>query len=506
MKLSPRTWNWIWVGGILLLVIALVYLVREGFQNYATAPSNQATECGARTSCGACLTPIRELVETLSTDDCTKKKGIIDTASGKCKTKYQATCGWCPTAQKCVPKVGSVTTSIFGGSTFYPLIPRSNDGRQTTGSLGDPLFACPLSEFVATPDQCADFDCGTFTSCRDCAQSQKCGWCDSTNKCVARATAGGTTAAASATGGCADAARFITSTVKCPVKACVDITDCAECAATSGCGYCEGTRKCLKIVKNQNLSTTFEPLTITPTATAEITLTVSKNLTYKTDDFVRVEKVSDSGTKFNGVVKSYVKDTGIIIVKTLTDITGTYAAAANYNVRLTIEELLEKCKKDTTRDAEETVPITSPTQCPGMRPDRQLTPLSQQAGSTPSSGQLGAIQSNVAGGVGTDQEMATQQMSGSGGGAVSPPQRYTMTGQGGVARPVGTPSVGVTFPAAVSADGETGPFEEYIGMLVKSQLAAQGVPTAEPFAVGDVVRSAGGYLESVQKMVAADGE
>ncbi len=56
----------------------------------------------------------------------------------------------------------------------------------------------------------------------------------------------------------------------------------------------------------------------------------------------------------------------------------------------------------------------------------------------------------------------------------------------GVARHVGSTSVKSSYPAAAGLDG-TGPFETYVQMLVKSELAAQGVPTVEPFAVPSIV-------------------
>ena len=71
---------------------------------------------------------------------------------------------------------------------------------------------------------------------------------------------------------------------------------------------------------------------------------------------------------------------------------------------------------------------------------------------------------------------ATQNL---GDGAVSPMQSYKIVSAPGVARPAGASSI----PATVRKD--TGlydaPLESYVKMLVNSQLAAQGVPTNEPF-------------------------
>jgi cytoskeletal protein RodZ len=66
----------------------------------------------------------------------------------------------------------------------------------------------------------------------------------------------------------------------------------------------------------------------------------------------------------------------------------------------------------------------------------------------------------------------------------------------GVTRPVGSTSERPTYPDATILE-EDRPFETYIQMLVRSELAAQGVPTNEPFQVADVINGAGGYFKSV---------
>jgi hypothetical protein len=62
-------------------------------------------------------------------------------------------------------------------------------------------------------------------------------------------------------------------------------------------------------------------------------------------------------------------------------------------------------------------------------------------------------------------------------GDVSPATRYTMNTAPGIARKFSDSSV----PSTVRDDGDETPIETYVKMLVNSQLAAQGVPTNEPF-------------------------
>lgn len=58
----------------------------------------------------------------------------------------------------------------------------------------------------------------------------------------------------------------------------------------------------------------------------------------------------------------------------------------------------------------------------------------------------------------------------------------------GTVRPASATSERPTFPAAVSAT-EDRPFETYVQMLVRSEMAAQGVPTNEPFQVEQVIEN-----------------
>jgi hypothetical protein len=72
---------------------------------------------------------------------------------------------------------------------------------------------------------------------------------------------------------------------------------------------------------------------------------------------------------------------------------------------------------------------------------------------------------------------------GAGGGAVSPPKTSKYVSGNGVLRPYGATG------ARATGGNPTGlgdaPLESYVKMLVSSELAAQGVPTNEPFQVNE---------------------
>jgi hypothetical protein len=85
---------------------------------------------------------------------------------------------------------------------------------------------------------------------------------------------------------------------------------------------------------------------------------------------------------------------------------------------------------------------------------------------------------------------------------VSDAKNYHMATSPGVARPLGASSI----PATVRHEADGGsPIENYIKMLVNSQLAAQGVPTNEPFQVNETaaLANASDYMRKVFRGVLA---
>lgn len=156
------------------------------------------------------------------------------TSKTTCSTCLDSTsCGWCPAAGKCVPKVNG-----------YPVVPRAAATGSAPNAVGDPLFSCPAATFVARKSDCADVQCASYTSCRDCAGAIKCGWCGDSKKCVPKDISGGP---APPTGVTCDRTKFVGAAGSCPVIPCADISGCVDCANATGCGFCKTKNKCVAL-------------------------------------------------------------------------------------------------------------------------------------------------------------------------------------------------------------------------------------------------------------------
>jgi hypothetical protein len=211
---------------------------------------------------------------------------------------------------------------------------------------------------------------------------------------------------------------FITTASTCPARACDQITDCAECATTPNCGYCELKKKCLRLSRPAGDDTPLE----------------------------KCEKTEKVGGK------------------------------------------------DVTTAVQ---PIISRGQCPSERSEKTLSQRSEQSDYKASAGELARIQDDLIddNDAGVPQQ-ATQTVPATGG-AVSPPATKDSVGAPGVSRLLGSgvsASSAGSWPAAAGLDGQGGAFESYVQMLVKSELAGQGIRTNEPFQVSDVIRNAGKVL------------
>jgi hypothetical protein len=90
---------------------------------------------------------------------------------------------------------------------------------------------------------------------------------------------------------------------------------------------------------------------------------------------------------------------------------------------------------------------------------------------------------------------------GTGSGAVSPPKLYTTVSGNGLVRRVGQSSV--PFGISKSADLQASPLEDYVKLLVRSELASEGIPMNEPFQVNETqaLGNAEEYLKKVTKGV-----
>jgi hypothetical protein len=88
---------------------------------------------------------------------------------------------------------------------------------------------------------------------------------------------------------------------------------------------------------------------------------------------------------------------------------------------------------------------------------------------------------------------------GTGDGAVSPPKLYTTVSGNGLVRRVGQSSV--PFGISKSADLQASPLEDYVKLLVRSELASEGIPMNEPFQVNETqaLGNAEEYLKKTTK-------
>jgi hypothetical protein len=135
---------------------------------------------------------------------------------------------------------------------------------------------------------------------------------------------------------------------------------------------------------------------------------------------------------------------------------------------------------------------TSASQCPGAVPQLpsipQLPQISERRENVgPTNADIASAQNNQAG-IQTVPKVTSP---------VSPAPNYTHVTAPGVARTIGSSSVPAS--AANSTGLGDAPLESYVKMLVNSQLAAQGVPTNEPFQVNEAaaIPNATDYMKKV---------
>jgi hypothetical protein len=105
---------------------------------------------------------------------------------------------------------------------------------------------------------------------------------------------------------------------------------------------------------------------------------------------------------------------------------------------------------------------------------------------------LSGLEMNIAGSRGAG-------VLGTGSGAVSPPKLYTTVSGNGLVRRVGQSSV--PFGISKSADLQVSPLEDYVKLLVRSELASEGIPMNEPFQVNETqaLGNAEEYLKKTTK-------
>jgi Plexin repeat len=351
-----------------------------------------------------------------------------------------AQCGWCPDSNACIPRSGT-----------YRLIP--NWLMSLTSWLPSQQSGCKSSTFVYDKMQCGDIICNTFTDCKSCAAAVKCGWASGISKCMSKEdfaalSSGGSGSSGSGSSGSGSSGSgsspgpLITQSTSCPAKQCTDISDCVECTNTTGCGFCSDPAKCVQLDKYGSADPTQclqKSVLTTPYTCPCSTLTKCADCAAR------------SGCGFCGTTKTCVN----------LDRNGV----ANPT----------ECKADSVAD--------SVAQC---SPDSGIRggPL----GTVINGGGSGAVtDSNYNLAVGGDMNIQNNNVSATDSGTtpVSPQKKYTGVSAPGVWRPLS----GGNPPGADSTGINASPLENYVKMLVTSELAAQGIPTNEPFSDSEIVES-----------------
>ncbi len=413
--------RWLWaLLAVAIFFIAFMYLT-EGFATALTTDEvlgDKVGICKAKTKCGDCLSVPQ--------------------------------CGWCSESSACVPRIQA------GGPDVYAIVPRW---------LTDLGKTCLQNTFITMAGKCPDVECGSITTCRDCAGNAKCGWCADAKKCLPKDAMTNNPIVPSGT--TCLSTTFITTSSTCPALDCTTITDCATCTNNTGCGFCKDTSKCI---------------TLSPTSfTGEIagtTLTVSA---------VANGAISiDSPIMGAGVTP----DTKVTALGTGTGGIGTYTVSASQTVASTMMNASAPsvaCPIDSI--------VTFGTQCPGASAGQSAEDRAKAM----------AMMASLGAGSGNMDQMpqawdGTMQMNEvrpDTGKPVSPAKTYSHVTAPGVARPVGARSI----PPLVRHDPAFGdaPLESYVKLLVNSQLAKQGVPMNEYFQVreADAIPNATGYMKKV---------
>lgn len=356
-------------------------------------------------------------------------------------------CGWA--SEYAAPAVG--VTGVADG-TVLACIPQNGGQPFITPNLANLMIKLKgarstVNKFITSLGDCTDITCTANTKCGDCATYKKCTW---QQVSAADGTISQSCIDLSGAAPADTTHNNITDKSKCPPPQCSDLTDCQECANTTGCNFCASSGKCLK-------ESEFGPgANQCPTA-SKITVPA----------MCPCGGITDCGKCATRVGCAYCK--GIKQCVNL-DKFGMPPAGT--------------CTQDDTATRESQCSASSqPPKMPDSPP--------------PTEDNLSAAQNS-----GIIDRTAGFDLSapgaGAGSGPVSPSTSYKVVTAPGVARAVGSNSV----PATVKHDMEIGngsPLESYVKMLVNSQLAAQGVPTNEPFQTLEAaaIPNASDYMKKV---------
>ena len=320
--------------------------------------------------------------------------------------------------------------------------------------------------------------CLKKTSCGSCLDEAGCGWCPGARKCVTKVNRFPIVPLASSADVTADTTNTLTLNAPlftCPVEStnpaekfvarkdqCLDLTcssftSCRDCAGNVACGWCASSKKCF--TKTSAGFVDAEGATVCATATDRITTSGNCPVSACKDITDCGECTSTPGCSFCETAKKCVR------FQERKDMAGKV-----------VEE-----KSAAVNGCDEETALSTPSQCPSVRDLLGSTPLrgsdkNRYGDVEPSDTELASAQDNSVGGWnGQPAEQAVTSTEG----PVSPADSSDVVTAPGVVRRAGARSRHPSFPAAAGLDGlEGGPFESYVKMLVKSELAGLGVAEA----------------------------
>ena len=157
-----------------------------------------------------------------------------------------ADCGWAADYASPVSGMANVKDG-----TILACVPQQGGSAFITGPLSDWISmskgAKNMTNFITSLSKCTDVTCSSNTSCSKCAFYQKCTWQQKTTDGAVKQMCVDTSSAGSGSGSGASATvNNITNVSMCPAPQCSDMTDCVECANMTGCAFCSTSGKCLK--------------------------------------------------------------------------------------------------------------------------------------------------------------------------------------------------------------------------------------------------------------------
>ena len=287
------------------------------------------------------------------------------------------------------------------------------------------------------------------------ARGYTCGWCAESNSCIPRVSTYRLIPKwLTDLGKDCSAKTFIYSKAQCPDIKCGTLTNCRDCAGNIKCGWSTDSNSCVAqggsgviLVTESGSCPAIDCSTLKDCA--ECTNTTSCGYCNATKSCVTLDKF--------GVPPPMT------------------------------------CTQDTV--------LTGPYQCPGATPPSSLSgPVDTRTAPDPTDAQLAAAQDTGFPGANTfPNAFSGSSRLPESNTPVSPATSYTYATAPGVAVNLKSSSI----PASVRHDPALGdaPLESYVKMLVNSHLAAQGVPTNEPFQVNETIENASEYMKKEFKEI-----